>query len=52
VDRAYHEEIAGHLHGLLIQLDDRLAGKDVTLIGEFIDANELGLVTLLGTGSI
>lgn len=31
------------LHGLLIRLDDRLPGKDVTLIAEFIDANELGL---------
>jgi len=43
VDRAYYEEIAGVLHGLLIQLDDRLPGKDVTLIAEDIDANELGL---------
>lgn len=40
---AYVEEIAGRLHGLLIRLDDRLPGKDVTLIAEFIDANELGL---------
>ena len=43
VVRAYYEEIAGLLHGLLIRLDDRLPGKDVTLIAEFIDANELGL---------
>ena len=43
VDRAYYEEIAGRLHGLLIRLDDRLPGKDITLIAEFIDANELGL---------
>jgi hypothetical protein len=43
VDRAYYEEIAGLLHGLLIRLDDRLPGRDVTLIAEFIDANELGL---------
>jgi hypothetical protein len=43
VDRAYYEEIAGVLHGLLIRLDDRLPGKDVTLIAEFIDAYELGL---------
>ena len=43
VDRAYYEEIAGVLHGLLVRLDDRLPGKDVTLIAEFIDANELGL---------
>jgi hypothetical protein len=43
VDRAYYEEIAGLLHGLLIRLDDRLPGKDVTLIAELIDANELGL---------
>ena len=43
MDRAYYEEIAGRLHGLLIRLDDRLPGKDVTLIAEFIDANELGL---------
>lgn len=31
------------MHGLLIRLDDRLPGKDITLITEFIDANELGL---------
>ncbi|GAA4351983.1 hypothetical protein GCM10023145_16930 [Angustibacter luteus] len=43
VDRACYEEIAGILHGLLIRLDDRLPGKDITLIAEFIDANELGL---------
>ena len=43
VDRAYHEEIAGLLCGLLIRLDDRLSGKDVALIAEFIEANELGL---------
>ena len=43
VDRAYYEEIAGQLHGLLVRLDDRLPGKDITLIAEFIDANELGL---------
>lgn len=43
VDRAYYEEIGGLLHGLLIRLDDRLPGKDITLIAEFIDANELGL---------
>jgi hypothetical protein len=43
VARAYYEEIAGVLRGLLIRLDDRLPGKDVTLITEFIDANEPGL---------
>jgi hypothetical protein len=43
VDRADYEEIAGLLHRLLVRLDDRLPGKDVTLIAEFIDANELGL---------
>lgn len=43
VDRAYYEEIAGLLHGLLIRLDDRLPDKDITLVAEFIDANELGL---------
>jgi hypothetical protein len=43
VNRADHEEIAGLLHGLLIRLDDRLPGKDMTLIAEFIDAGELGL---------
>ena len=42
VDRAY-EEIAGLLYGLLIRLDDRLSGKDLALIAEFIEANELGL---------
>ncbi len=43
VDRAYYEEIAGKLRALLIVLSDRLPEKDVRLIGEFIDANELGL---------
>lgn len=43
VRRAQYEEIAGLLHGLLIRLDDRLPGKDVLLVVEFIDANELGL---------
>ena len=43
VDRAYFEEIASILRGLLIRLDDRLPAKDVTLIAEFIDAHELGL---------
>jgi hypothetical protein len=43
VDRVYYEEIAGALRGLLIRLDDRLPEKDVTLIAEFIDTNELGL---------
>jgi hypothetical protein len=43
VDRAYYQEIAGLLHGLLIRLGERLPGNDVTLIAEFIDANELGL---------
>ena len=40
---AYYEEIAGVLRGLLIRLDDRLPGRDVTSIADFIDANELGL---------
>jgi flagellar biosynthesis protein FliR len=43
VDRAEYEEIAGRLRGLLIRLDDRLSATDVTLVAEFIDANELGL---------
>jgi hypothetical protein len=43
VDRAYYEEIAGVLRSLLVRLDDRLPGNDVTLIAEFIHANELGL---------
>lgn len=43
MDRAHYQEIAGLLHGLLVRLNDRLPGKDVTLIAEFIDANELGL---------
>ena len=38
----YYEEIAGVPRGLLIRLDDRLPAKDVTLIAEFIDANEDG----------
>jgi len=41
--RSYYDAIAGRLHGLLIRLDDRLPGKDIRLIAEFIDANELGL---------
>lgn len=47
MDRAYYEEIAGLLYGLLLRLDDRLSSKDVRLIAEFIEANELGLA--LGT---
>lgn len=43
VDRGHYEEIAGQLRGLLIRLEDRLPSKDVALIAEFIDANELGL---------
>ena len=43
LDPAYCEEIAGKLRALLIRLDNRLLIKDVTLIAEFIDANELGL---------
>jgi hypothetical protein len=43
VERADYEEIAGQLHGLLIRLDDRLPGKDLALIAEFVDAGELGL---------
>jgi hypothetical protein len=43
VDRGSYEDIAGRLRGLLIRLDDRLPGKDVTLIAEFIDAGEFGL---------
>jgi hypothetical protein len=36
-------EVAGVLHGLLVRLDDRLPGKDITLIAEFIEAYELAL---------
>ena len=43
MDRAYYEEIAGELRGLLIRVDNRLAQEDAKLIAEFIDANELGL---------
>jgi hypothetical protein len=43
VVRSYYQDIAGVLRGLLIRLDDRVPGKDITLIAEFIDANELGL---------
>jgi hypothetical protein len=43
MDRAYYEEIAGKLRGLLIRLDDRLAGGAVTEIAEAIDHNELGI---------
>jgi hypothetical protein len=31
VDRAYYEEVAGLLYGLLIRLDDRPSGKDVSV---------------------
>jgi hypothetical protein len=43
VQCADYEEIAGRLRGLLICLMDRLPDKDLILIAEFIDANELGL---------
>jgi hypothetical protein len=43
VDRAYYEEVSGLLHGLLIRLDDRLSGKDITLIAEFIERTGLAL---------
>ncbi|MFE4000455.1 MafI family immunity protein [Nocardioides sp. YIM B13467] len=43
MDRAYYEEIAGRLRGLLIRLADRLSSEDITLIAELVDANELGL---------
>lgn len=43
MDRGYYEDVAGRLRELLIRLDDRLPSKDVTLISEFVDANELGL---------
>lgn len=42
-DSSYYEEIAGRLRGLLIRLSDRPPAKDLTLIDEFIDGNELGL---------
>jgi hypothetical protein len=43
VDRAYDEDIAGLLHGLVIRLEGRLTARDAALIDEFIDANELGV---------
>lgn len=43
MDRAYYNEIAGILRGLVIRLSDRLSERDLTPITEFIDANELGL---------
>lgn len=43
VDHAYDEETAGQLQGLLIRRDDRLRGKDITLVAEFVDVDELGL---------
>ena len=43
MDRAFYEEIAGKLLGLLIRLDDRLAGEAVTEIAQAIDHNELGV---------
>ena len=48
MDRAYYEEIAGPLYGLLIRLDDRLSGKDVALIAEVIEANERGQMRASG----
>lgn len=44
MDHASRQEIVGLLHGLLVRLDDRLPDKDVTLIAEFIDVGEFGLV--------
>jgi hypothetical protein len=43
MDRTHYEEIGRVLHALLIRLEDRLPGEQVTLVAEFIDANELGL---------
>jgi hypothetical protein len=43
VDNQYYATITAELQVLLIGLNDRLPGRDVTLIAEFIDANELGL---------
>jgi hypothetical protein len=43
VDHTDYEEIAGRLRDLLIRLSDRLSDKDLVLIAEFIDANEVGL---------
>jgi hypothetical protein len=39
----HYEQIAGLLRGLLARLSDRLSDKDLTLIAEFIDVNELAL---------
>jgi hypothetical protein len=43
VDATYYEEITGILRGLTIRLSDRVSDKDLLLITEFLDANELGL---------
>lgn len=43
MDTTYYEEIAGILRGLTIRLSDRLPEKDLGVIAEFLDANELGL---------
>jgi DNA-binding transcriptional MerR regulator len=43
VDSTYYEEMAGCLRGLLIRMSDRFSDKDMRLIAEFIDGNELGL---------
>jgi hypothetical protein len=43
VDAAYYEEITGVVRGLTIRLSDRLCEKDLILITEFLEANELGL---------
>ena len=43
MERAYYDDIAGQLHGLLIRLEGRLPGKDISLVADFIDAGEFVL---------
>ena len=43
MEHAHYEEAAGKLRGLLIRLDDRLSANDLSLVTEFINANELGV---------
>jgi hypothetical protein len=41
--RAYYEDLAGRLDGLLIKLDGRLGGEQEQLLHHFIEVGEYGL---------
>ena len=40
---AYHEDLRGRVHGLLIEVADQLPSTTVELVTELIDANESGV---------